>query len=147
MYCAMSTVSRRKPPRREGGCVEAVLERREITTELIADGKHLPPELLRLTVKAKGMSEVCFVTDAMRGAGMPEGAYAFGPKHGQTALVQEGAALMPDRSSFASSIVTMDVMVVRFRRDGELQSRLHHESPRSKRELGGGQGRRLCDSR
>lgn len=111
MYCAMSTVARRNPPHREGGCVEAVLERREITTELIADGKHLPPELLRLTVKAKGVSEVCFVTDAMRGAGMPEGTYTFGSKHGQTALVKDGAALMPDGSSFASSVATMDVLV------------------------------------
>jgi N-acetylglucosamine-6-phosphate deacetylase len=67
MYCAMSTVARPHPPRREGGCVETVLERDELTTELIADGRHLPAELLRLTVRAKGIDRVCVVTDAMRG--------------------------------------------------------------------------------
>jgi N-acetylglucosamine-6-phosphate deacetylase len=111
MYCAMSTVSRPHPPHREGGCVETVLERDEISTELIADGRHLPPELLRLTVRAKGVERVCLVTDAMRGAGMPDGVYTFGPKHGQKALVRNGEALMMDLSSFASSVVTMDVMV------------------------------------
>jgi N-acetylglucosamine-6-phosphate deacetylase len=111
MYCAMSSVSRPHPPHREGGCVETVLERDEITTELIADGRHLPPELLRLTVKAKGVDRVCLVTDAMRGAGMPDGFYTFGPKHGQRTQVKNGEALMLDLSSFASSVVTMDVMV------------------------------------
>src|SRR5215831_10349333 len=111
MYCAMSTVSRPHPPHREGGCVETVLERAEISAELIADGRHLPPELLRLTVKAKGVDRVCLVTDAMRGAGMPDGFYTFGPKHGQKTQVKNGEALMLDLSSFASSVVTMDVMV------------------------------------
>jgi N-acetylglucosamine-6-phosphate deacetylase len=111
MYCAMSTVSRPHPPHREGGCVETVLERDEITTELIADGRHLPSELLRLTVRAKGLDKVCLVTDAMRGAGMPDGFYTFGPKHGQKTEVRNGEALMLDHSSFASSVVTMDVMV------------------------------------
>jgi N-acetylglucosamine-6-phosphate deacetylase len=111
MYCAMSTVSRPHPPHREGGCVETVLERDEITTELIADGRHLPPELLRLTVKAKGVDRVCLITDAMRGAGMPDGVYTFGPKNGQKTQVKNGEALMLDLSSFASSVVTMDVMV------------------------------------
>ncbi|MCI0418617.1 MAG: N-acetylglucosamine-6-phosphate deacetylase [Acidobacteria bacterium] len=111
MYCAMSTVARPHPPHREGGCVETVLERDEITTELIADGRHLPAELLRLTVRAKGVDRVCLVTDAMRGAGMPNGIYTFGPKHGQKTEVKDGEALMLDHSSFASSVVTMDVMV------------------------------------
>jgi N-acetylglucosamine-6-phosphate deacetylase len=111
MYCAMSTVARPHPPHREGGCVETVLERDELTTELIADGRHLPAELLRLTVRAKGIDRVCVVTDAMRGAGMPDGVYTFGPKHGQRTEVKNGEALMLDHSSFASSVVTMDVMV------------------------------------
>ena len=111
MYCAMSTVARPHPPHREGGCVETVLERDELTTELIADGRHLPAELLRLTVRAKGIDHVCVVTDAMRGAGMPDGFYTFGPKHGQKTEVRNGEALMLDHSSFASSVVTMDVMV------------------------------------
>ena len=105
------SVSRPHPPHREGGCVETVLERDEIRTELIADGRHLPPELLRLTVKAKGVDRVCLITDAMRGAGMPDGFYTFGPKHGQKTQVKNGEALMLDLSSFASSVVTMDVMV------------------------------------
>jgi len=111
MYCAMSTVSRPHPPHREGGCVETVLERDEITTELIADGRHLPSELLRLTARAKGVDHLCLVTDAMRGAGMPDGFYTFGSQWGQRTEVRNGEALMLDHSSFASSVVTMDVMV------------------------------------
>ena len=54
---------------------------------------------------------VPLVTDAMRGAGMPDGFYTFGPRQGQKTEVKNGEALMLDHSSFASSVVTMDVMV------------------------------------
>lgn len=50
----------------------------ELTAEVIADGMHLPPALLKLTVKTKGVDGVVLVTDAMRGAGMPAGAYKLG---------------------------------------------------------------------
>jgi N-acetylglucosamine-6-phosphate deacetylase len=106
MYCAMSTI-KKDGPKRFMGLVETTLLLDELTTEVIADGIHLPPELIRMVVKAKGIEKVCLVTDAMRGAGMPDGIYSFGPKDGQLALVQNGMALMPDKTGFASSVVQM----------------------------------------
>jgi N-acetylglucosamine-6-phosphate deacetylase len=106
MYCAMSTIIK-DGPKRISGVVESTLLFDEITTEVIADGKHLPPELIKLVVKAKGIDKVCVVTDAFRGAGMPSGVYTFGPKDGQEAVVQDGMSVMPDRTGYASGVVRM----------------------------------------
>jgi N-acetylglucosamine-6-phosphate deacetylase len=106
MYCAMSTIIKNGPAR-ISGVVESTLLLDELTTEVIADGKHLPPELIKLVLKAKGIDKVCVVTDAFRGAGMPSGVYTFGPKDGQEALVQDGMSVMPDRTGYASGVVRM----------------------------------------
>ena len=110
MYCAMSSIVK-DGPARIVGIVETTLLLNELTTEVIADGKHLPPELIKMVIKAKGLDKVCVVTDAMRGAGMPPGVYTFGPKDGQEAVVQDGMAVMPDRSGYASSVVRMNDLV------------------------------------
>jgi N-acetylglucosamine-6-phosphate deacetylase len=52
----------------------------------------------------------------MRGAGMPDGRYAFGPRDGQLAVVGGGAAVMPDNSGFASGVARM-IDLVRVLRD------------------------------
>ena len=104
IYCAMSTIVKNGPAR-ICGIVESTLLLDELTTEVISDGKHLPPELIKLVIKAKGIDKVCVITDAMRGAGMPSGVYTFGPKDGQEALVQDNMAIMPDRTGYASSVV------------------------------------------
>ena len=50
--------------------------------------------------------------DAMRGAGMPEGEYILGNKNsGLKAIVEDGVAKLPDRSSFAGSVATTDRLV------------------------------------
>jgi len=107
IYCAMSTTTK-DGPNKVPGTIEAILARDDITTEVIADGIHLNRTLLDLTVRAKGVDRVCVVSDAMRGAGMPDGIYTFGPKDGQPAVVQDGRAVMPDESGFASSCVTQN---------------------------------------
>jgi N-acetylglucosamine-6-phosphate deacetylase len=110
MYCAMSSIIK-DGPSRISGIVESTLLMDELTTEVIADGKHLPPELIRMVIKSKGVDKVCVVTDAMRGAGMPSGVYTFGPMDGQPAVVQDGMAIMPDRTGYASSVVRMKDLV------------------------------------
>lgn len=110
IYCAMSTIVKNGPARTTG-IVESTLLLDELTTEVIADGKHLPPELIKIAIKAKGLDKVCVVTDAMRGAGMPPGVYTFGPKDGQEAVVQDGMAIMPDRTGYASSVVRMNDLI------------------------------------
>ena len=106
LYCAMSTTVRHEA-RRTCGLLEAALLCDDLTTEVIADGRHLPPELIRLALKCKGVDRLCAVTDAMRGAGMPDGQYAFGPADGELANVKNGEARTLDGSGFASSVVQM----------------------------------------
>jgi len=63
----------------------------------IADGHHLAPALLKIAARAKGPDRLLLVTDAMRGAGMPDGTYTFGPPDGTPAIVQGGVARTPDQ--------------------------------------------------
>jgi len=110
LYCAMSTLVKNGPVR-ISGVVESALLLDELTVEFIADGRHVPPELIMLAIKAKGIDNVCVVTDAMRGAGMPSGVYTFGPSDGQEVLVQDEIAIMPDRSGYASTVLRMKDLV------------------------------------
>lgn len=107
MFCNMSHF-RRDQLMRTGGATETILYDERITTEIIADGFHLSPLLLKLAVKVKGVDNVCFVTDAMPAAGMPDGTYFIG---GVEAEVKNGAARLPDYSAYAGSVATMDVCV------------------------------------
>jgi N-acetylglucosamine-6-phosphate deacetylase len=107
LYNAMSSVLKFGAERR-GGVVEASLLLDELTTELIADGHHLPPELMQLAVKCKGVDRVLLVTDAQRAAGMPDGEYEFGRKgEGAPFVVRDGVAKTPDGSGYASSTIRM----------------------------------------
>lgn len=110
LYCAMSSLVKNGPVR-ISGVVESALLLNELTVEFIADGRHVPPELIRLAIKAKGIDKVCVVTDAMRGAGMPSGVYTFGPIDGQEVLVQDEIAIMPDRTGYASTVLRMKDLV------------------------------------
>jgi N-acetylglucosamine-6-phosphate deacetylase len=87
--------------------LEATLLDDRLATELIADLKHVSPDLLRLGLKAKAERSVCFVTDAMRGAGMPDGTYTFGSRRGTPAIVENGVARNLANTGFASSTVRM----------------------------------------
>jgi N-acetylglucosamine-6-phosphate deacetylase len=106
LYSAMSTIVKRGPFRVPGMLEAALLEDR-LATELIADLKHVSKDLLRLAMKAKAEHAVCFVTDAMRGAGMPDGTYAFGSARGTKAVVENGVARNLENTGFASSTVRM----------------------------------------
>jgi len=111
LYSGMSGV-RRINAYRYGGVIESAYLIDEMTVEIIADGKHLPQELLKLIYKIKGPSRIALVTDSMRAAGMPEGEYILGGlKDGQKAIVEDGVAKLPDRSAFAGSTATTDRLV------------------------------------
>ena len=110
LYSAMSTITK-DGPYRIAGLLEATLLEEGLTTEVIADGRHAPAELVALAVKCKGPERLCLVTDAMRGAGMPDGIYTFGGPQGLEAVVRDGVAVMPDNSGFASSTVRMKDLV------------------------------------
>ena len=111
LYSAMSGV-RRINAYRYGGIIESAYLIDGMTVEIIADGIHLPSELLKLVYKIKGASRTALVTDSMRAAGMPEGVSILGGlKDGQKVLVEEDVAKLPDRSAFAGSTATADRLV------------------------------------
>ncbi|HXX94861.1 MAG TPA: N-acetylglucosamine-6-phosphate deacetylase [Planctomycetota bacterium] len=106
LYCAMSTIVR-DGPYRIPGMLETTLLDDRLATELIADLKHVSADLMLLAMKAKAERTVCFVTDAMRGAGMPDGTYHFGSARGTPAVVERGVARNLQNTGFASSTVRM----------------------------------------
>jgi len=111
LYSCMPGVHR-KNAYRIAGTVEAALYFDGFTVEIIADGAHLPPALLKFIYKCKGADRICLVTDSMRGAGMPEGPSILGSlSRGQEVIIEDGVAKMPDRAAFAGSVATMDRLV------------------------------------
>lgn len=114
-FCAMSNYvslrTRFGTPIR-GGMMEFVLATEDMTTEVIADGRHLAPELLRFVLKMKGVDRTALVTDCMRALDAPPGDYVFGPSDGGEIVYSDGTVgLMPDRAGLASSVRGMDFMV------------------------------------
>ena len=82
-WCAMSSVSSLRA--RYGTPMQASMEQfvlayPEMSTEVIADGCHLAPELLEFAFRMKGADRLCLVTDANRALDMPPGRYRFGPQ-------------------------------------------------------------------
>jgi len=111
IYSGMSGVQRvnlfRVP-----GVIESALLFDELMVEMIADGIHLPPSLMKLVIKAKGVNNVVLVTDAIRAAGMPDGQYILGGmRDGQPIIVEQGIAKTLDNTSFAGSTATMNAGV------------------------------------
>lgn len=97
---------------RAGGVVEAGLVEDGFTVQVIADGKHLPAELLRLIFKCKGPDKISLITDAVfpAAAGYPDGS-KLKQADGRTIILEDGVLKMEDRTSFAGSIATMDRVV------------------------------------
>lgn len=118
LFCAMSDRARLRQTQTypmRGGVLEATLYFDELTTEVIADGKHLSPELLKLAYKVKGPDRLALVTDANRALGMPDGEYVFGPSEGGERIIRrDGVGLMPDGQSLASGVMGMDHIVRTF---------------------------------
>jgi N-acetylglucosamine-6-phosphate deacetylase len=118
LFCAMSDRARLRlaqtyPMR--GGVMEATLFFDELTTEVIADGKHLQRELLLLAYKIKGPDRLALVTDCNRALDMPDGEYVFGPLDGGELIVrQDGVGVMPDGKALASGVVGLDHCVRTF---------------------------------
>jgi N-acetylglucosamine-6-phosphate deacetylase len=100
LYSGMSGVTR-KNAYRYAGAVESAFIIDEMDVEIIADGIHLPPPLLKLVYKIKGTDKTALITDAMRAAGMPEGESILGNiDNGLKVIVEDGVAKLPDRSFF-----------------------------------------------
>jgi N-acetylglucosamine-6-phosphate deacetylase len=98
-----------------GGVMEATLFFDELTTEVIADGKHLQRELLLLAYKIKSPDRLALVSDCNRALDMPDGPYLIGPLDGgEPMLKTDGVGVMPDGKALASSVVGLDHCVRTF---------------------------------
>lgn len=95
---------------RIAGAVEAGLYFDDMYVEIIADGKHLPPELLKFIYKMKGADKICLITDAIRAAGLPNGAVTTGVslENNAPVIVEDDVGKVADRSCFAGSTATTD---------------------------------------
>jgi N-acetylglucosamine-6-phosphate deacetylase len=113
-WCAMSSVAslreRLGVPMR-GSMLEFVLAESEMSTEVIADGMHLAPELLRFAWQMKGPQRLCLVTDCSRALDMPPGRYRFGNQRDGSWLESDGRVGWAGPGSLASSVRGMDHMV------------------------------------
>lgn len=109
LYSCTSTITRHKGFRHLG-IIEAAYLNDDIYVEAIADGCHLPIDLLKMIIKIKGTDRVCLVTDALRPAcNCEEGQeYTDCPV---PFVVEDGVAKLLDRSAFAGSIATSDVLL------------------------------------
>ena len=97
--------ARRRGICRVGGLLEFALSEPQISCELIADGHHVSPTLMRMLYRAKGAGGICLVTDATAGAGLPEGSRF--SLFGNECLVEGGVCLLADRSALAGSASRM----------------------------------------
>lgn len=109
LYSGMKGTER-KNAYRIAGAVEAGLYFDDMFVEIIADGKHLPIELLKYIYKLKGADRICLITDAIRAAGLPNGAVTTGVSKVNNAkvIVEDDVGKLPDRTSFAGSTATAD---------------------------------------
>ncbi|HAZ4463018.1 TPA: N-acetylglucosamine-6-phosphate deacetylase [Listeria monocytogenes] len=89
---------------REPGVPGHVLLERGINAELIVDGIHVHPDMVKLAYQMKGPEHLCIITDSMRAKGMPGGKSELG---GQTVIVKDKQARLED-GTLAGSVLTYD---------------------------------------
>jgi N-acetylglucosamine-6-phosphate deacetylase len=105
-YNAMRPLDHREP-----GILGIVLDCDELYADLICDGVHVAPEMVRLWFKAKGPERAILITDSLEAAGMPDGVY----KLGQTKVHVQGGRCTTDAGALAGSVISLDRAVSNFR--------------------------------
>ena len=107
LYSCTSTVTR-DHGFRSLGVIESAFLHDELYVEIIADGKHLPPDLIKMIIKIKGMDRVALITDSLEIAGtdVKEGVMS-----GTEFIVEDGVCKLKDRSAFAGSVATADCLI------------------------------------
>ena len=97
---------------REPGILGVVLDSDELFADLICDGVHVAPEMVRLWFKAKGLGRAILITDSLEATGMPNGVY----KLGETRVHVQDGRCVTDAGVLAGSIITLDEAVTRMQR-------------------------------
>jgi N-acetylglucosamine-6-phosphate deacetylase len=89
---------------REPGVVGAVLDAEGVTAELIADGVHVHPSAVRLTVSRKGTDGICLVTDSCLAAGFGDGIYG---KTDSQIEIEKGRAVLRGTDTLAGGVLPL----------------------------------------
>lgn len=107
LYSCTSTITRNQGFRILG-VTECVYLFDDMYIEIISDGKHLPPELLQLIFKTKDNDKIILVTDSLKVAGSNEKYSSVGTVK---CVIEDGVCKLFDKSGFAGSIATADMML------------------------------------
>ena len=107
LYSCTSTVTR-DHGFRSLGVIESAYLRDELYVEIIADGKHLPPDLIKMIIKIKGTDKVALITDSLEIAGTD---ITEGVMSGTEFIVEDGVCKLKDRTAFAGSVATADKLI------------------------------------
>ena len=107
LYSCTSTITRDHGFRRLG-VIETAYLMDDLFVEIICDGKHLPPELIRLIYQIKGADRIALVTDSLALAGTEQ---THGFMQDTEFIIEDGVCKLMDRSAFAGSIATADRLV------------------------------------
>ena len=113
LYCAMSDLRFKNGVRNVGLREYALIDDR-LSVELIADNRHIPQELARMVLRAKGSGKVAVVSDSLRCAGCPKDdrVYKLGAdENAQLVKMGDGVAVTADGEKFAGSITPVRKMV------------------------------------
>ena len=99
LFNRMTPIAHRAP-----GLAGAVLESDDVIAELVCDGVHVHPAIMRVAIAAKRPERIMAITDGTAGSGLPPGSHAF--LGGRRISVKDAAYL--DDGTIAGSILTMD---------------------------------------
>ncbi len=102
IYNAMNPINHRDP-----GPVPAAADNGNVDVEIICDGIHVHPSIVRNTLKLFGSDKVIFISDSMEAAGMPDGDYELG---GLPVKKQGNRAFLPDGTIAGSAVNLMDCL-------------------------------------
>lgn len=116
LYSCTSTVTR-KQGFRSLGVIESTFLEDGITAEIIADGKHLPKELIKMIYKIKGADGIIAVTDSLSLAGT---SVRTGRMSMTDFIIEDGVCKLLDRSAFAGSIATADILLRVLTKEAEI---------------------------
>ena len=102
LFNAMNPLHHRKP-----GPIGAAFEHPEVFVEMICDGIHIHPAVMKASLQMFGKERIVFISDSMRATGLPDGHYELG---GQPVDVKGPLATLPDGTIAASVTNLMDCM-------------------------------------
>ena len=104
-YNAMTGVHKDREYKHEG-TIESIYLMEDMGVELIADGIHIPPTILQLVYKIKGVERISLITDAL-GCSASDSGEVFDPR----VIIEDGVCKLSDHSALAGSIATMDRLI------------------------------------